>query len=418
MSTENNPGETPRAPWSDAVDRLDRINPDILAFHHEPDRRARLERESPPATGALGGMPLGVKDLYRVDGLPTTAGSALPAELFAGEESWIVSTLKAAGAVILGKTQMDEFAYCEPPPTRNPRDLRRTPDGSSGGSAAAVAAGICPAALGSQTLHSTIGPAAACGIVGYKPTYGRWAFDGVPTSPSFDTLGFLAPDVDTITRVAAVLPGWEAIRTTERPVLGIPEAWGVRRLHTEGWKAFSRHVDALRAAGFEVRASEVPWNDDVADWSMVIGDLVNAELAEVHRDWFDRYRDRYRPYTADAIERGRAVPPDRVVECEERRRSFVDELADRTDAQDIDCWICPSSGAVAPLLEGSGRDTWMTRFWSFAGWPTVSIPVFDGDGGLPLGVQVVTRGGADEALLRWAADLHAPLRSLDAETSR
>src|SRR5687768_15635325 len=111
MSTDN-ANRSDRAPWADAVDRLEAIDPTILAFHPEPDVRARLARDSPP-DGPLGGVALAVKDLFRVDGLPTTAGSALPAELFAGEQSWIVSMLREAGAFVLGKTAMDEFGYCE-----------------------------------------------------------------------------------------------------------------------------------------------------------------------------------------------------------------------------------------------------------------------------------------------------------------
>src|SRR4051812_44415716 len=205
MSTDDDHDvDQPRFDWRRAVDRLEAVNPDVKAFLDEQDRRDRLARTAPVA-GPLQGLPVGVKDLYRVDGLPTRAGSTLPEELFAGEQSWIVSQVCGAGGVVLGKTAMDEFAYCEPPPTRNPLDLTRSPDGSSGGSAAAVAAGICPAALGSQTLHSTIGPASACGIVGYKPSFGRWPFDGVGLSASFDTLGFLADDLASLTRVVSVL---------------------------------------------------------------------------------------------------------------------------------------------------------------------------------------------------------------------
>src|SRR5918996_4073545 len=162
-----------------ALERLEAIDPSIEAFVDESDRRRRLEA-SPPTAGPLHGVAVGVKDLYRVEGLPTTAGSRLPVSVFEGEESLVVKKLKQAGAVVLGKTAMDEFAYCEPPPTKNPLDPRRTPGGSSGGSAAAVAAGICRLAVGSQTLQSIIVPATYCGVVGYKPTFERLTFDGIP----------------------------------------------------------------------------------------------------------------------------------------------------------------------------------------------------------------------------------------------
>jgi len=415
MSTDDHRTDVSRPSWADAIDRLEAIDPTILAFHPEPDVRGRLARQSPPA-GPLQGVAIGVKDLFRVDGLPTTAGSALPPELFDGDQSWVVSLLCDAGAVVLGKTAMDEFGYSEQPPTRNPRDLSRTPDGSSSGSAAAVAAGICPVALGSQTLHSTIGPAAYCGVVGYKPSYGRWPFDGVTMSPSFDTLGILAEDVHRVTEVASLLPGWDG-DPVRRPVLGVPHVWGRIRVHTEGWTVFAGHVEALRNAGFDVRSSAVPWNEDIFGWSSVIADLVVAEMADVHRDWFGRYRELYRPKTVEAIERGLAVTSSRVAECKERRRAFIEELETTTASKEIDCWICPSAGSVAPPLEGSGRDTWLTRFWSFSGWPVASVPMFDGEGGLPLGVQLAAPHGRDEQLLQWAAEIHHALLDVEPGSS-
>ena len=405
MSPDITGADRPR--WVESLEGIEAAEPEVLAFLDEPNRRARLSHDT-ARDGALQGLPLAVKDLYRVDGLPTRAGSALPAELFAGPESWIVTTLRTAGAVVMGKTAMDEFGYCEPPPTRNPRDLSRSPDGSSGGSAAAVAAGMCPVALGSQTLHSTIGPAAYCGVVGYKPSFGRWPFDGVGAAPSFDTLGFLAADVATTTRVASVLPGWQPTNAT-RPVLGVPELWGIRRLHTEGWTAFAHHAETLKAAGYEIRTARVPWNDDVADWSSVITDLMLAEFAEIHRDWFDAHRSLYRPRTAEAIERGRMVSAERVAECRTRKAEFAAALTLAADQAGIDCWICPSAGTVATPLHDAVRETWMTRFWSLSGWPTLSLPIFDGENGLPHGLQVVARHQHDEDLLHWATDLRRAL---------
>jgi Asp-tRNA(Asn)/Glu-tRNA(Gln) amidotransferase A subunit family amidase len=387
--------------WNDEqVDRLETIDAEVHAFHDEPDRRGRLARDHPP-DGPLRGLAVGVKDLFRVDGLATTGGSALPPELFDGPESWIVSVLRAAGATVLGKTAMDELGYCEPAPTRNPLDLTRSPGGSSSGSAAAVGAGICPLALGSQTLQSTMVPAAFCGVVGYKPTFDRWPFDGVHLAPSIDTIGFLATDVATTARAATLLPGWTP-STVDRPVLGVPDVWGVRRLHTAAWTAFGRQAKALRAAGFELRHATVPWNDDTVASGAAVGDLVRAELAEVHRPWFDDHRHLYRPRTAEAVERGRAIDVERVAECRQRVASLAPDLATVTEANGIDCWICPSAGSVA-VPYGEDADSWMTCFWSVAGWPSVSVPVFDGPDGLPHGLQLIAPHGRDEDLLAWAA---------------
>lgn len=161
--------------------RIDALDRQIQALPPEPNRRARLVGEvaalkaSFPDPGnrlPLYGVPVGVKDIFRVDGFLTRAGSRLPPELFAGPQTACVSTLRAAGALILGKTVTTEFAYREPGPTRNPHNLDHTPGGSSSGSAVAVAAGFCPLALGTQTIGSVIRPAAYCGIVGFKPSYG------------------------------------------------------------------------------------------------------------------------------------------------------------------------------------------------------------------------------------------------------
>lgn len=151
-------------------------------------------------------------DLLHVDGLPTRAGSQLSAELLAGAQGSLVTKLRALGAVIAGKTVTEEFAYNGPIATLNPHNTAHTPGGSSAGSAAAVAAGLCPLAVGTQTLRSVIAPASFCGVVGFKPSYGRVPLDGVLLfSPSFDTVGFFTQNLpDMEAAVALLVPDWEA----------------------------------------------------------------------------------------------------------------------------------------------------------------------------------------------------------------
>src|SRR5829696_7702500 len=181
--------------------------PAILALLPEENRFARLKTEAdtlalgypdlvnrPPLFGAF----VGVKDIFHVEGFTTQAGSALPSELFQGEEAESVTRLKDAGALIFGKTVTTEFAYFSAGPTRNPHNVAHTPGGSSSGSAAAVAAGFCQLALGTQTIGSIIRPASFCGVVGLKPTYERISRAGViPLSPSLDHIGFFTPDIET-----------------------------------------------------------------------------------------------------------------------------------------------------------------------------------------------------------------------------
>ena len=390
-----------------ALKRLEVIDPGIEALVDEPDRLLRLEA-SPPGDGPLHAFAVGVKDLYRVDGLPTRVGSRLPASLFEGEESLLVKKLKQAGAVVLGKTALDEFAYCEPPPTKNPHDRRRTPGGSSGGSAAAVAAGICRLAVGSQTLQSIVVPAAYCGVVGYKPTFERLEFDGIPLAPSMDTVGFLAPSVADLSKgVSAVMPEWHDPTSDSRPVIGVPEPWGPRPLVDEGWRAHDTHLELLRRRGFELRPTRVPWNnpDDLRKWGQRVGDLLHGEMALVHAHWFDRFAHLYRPRTAEAVRGGRKITDERLRECRQAGAELADLLQKGASGSGIDCWICPSARGVAPVGYQDTGDGSMTALWSYAGFPAVSMPVLGGPDGMPLGIQLVATPGRDEFLLGWAADV-------------
>src|SRR5262249_2824459 len=155
---------------------------------------------------SLYGVLIGVKDIFRATGFPTRAGSRLPPELLAGDEASCVTLLKSRGALILGKTVTAEFAYIDPGPTRNPYNLDHTPGGSSSGSAAAVAAGYCSLALGTQTIGSVIRPASYCGIVGFKPSYDRIPTDGViHVSKALDHVGLLMQDVPGMALAASIL---------------------------------------------------------------------------------------------------------------------------------------------------------------------------------------------------------------------
>ena len=155
---------------TDIWDRIEEQDREIRAFVSESGRRDRLAATI-PKDGPLAGIAVGIKDVIRVDGLPTQAGSAVPADALAGPQAPLVDRLLDAGAIVAGKTVTAEFAVFAPGPTRNPRDLEHTPGGSSGGSAAAVAAGMVPLAIGTQTIGSVIRPAAYCGVFGFKPTY-------------------------------------------------------------------------------------------------------------------------------------------------------------------------------------------------------------------------------------------------------
>jgi Asp-tRNA(Asn)/Glu-tRNA(Gln) amidotransferase A subunit family amidase len=362
-------------------------------------------------------VPVAIKDLFRVDGLPTRGGSALPSSVFEGPEFLVVRELKRLGASILGKTAMDEFAYSDPPPTRNPRDVRRMPGGSSSGSAAAVAAGICSFAVGSQTLQSVIAPAAYCGVVGYRASYDRLAFDGLNLAASIDTVGFFAPSVGELrTFVATLLPDWRDLGDAEAPTLGVPRPWHVADREVVGWSGHAGHVAALRVAGVDVRPVDTPWDepDAIARFDGLIGDLLHGEMALAHERWFDRYADRYRPGSVHAVRLGRAVSAERLRECRAAPAELAGRLLDASAEAGIDAWTCPSTADVAPLCGDGFAGPSMTYLWSTAGLPAVSLPVFDGPDGLPLGVQLIGLPGHDEELLALAGVVEGALeRSSD-----
>lgn len=399
------------------LDRIGAIDQRVRAFLPEPGRRQRLLGELVALDAADGGrlplrgLPVAVKDLYRVDGLPTQAGSRLPQELFACRQSWIVSALRRAGCVVAGKTQMDEFGCSEPSPTRNPHDLARTPGGSSSGSAAAVASGMVPLAIGSQTQRSLIGPAAFCGVVGFKPSYGRIPYDGVPLARSADTVGVLAQDVAGIELVMRILlRDWRDPATPDRPALGLATGPLFSEcLPADTWFSLTQQVSRLRRAGYVICPAPVVSDAATRHWIRVLDDLLLAELADAHRRWFASYAELYRPRTAAAIRAGLAISPTRCDRCRAELPQLRADIERAMTRAGIDAWICPSSLGPAPVgLDHTGY-TETTLLWSWAGMPCVSMPTDGSADGLPRGLQLVGRFGADESVLHWAAGLAAHL---------
>lgn len=406
----------------DAVcDRIDQAA-DLEAFLPEPGRRERLRaaaalaRRWPDthARPALDGVPVAVKDVFRVDGLPTRAGSALPAEELAGPEAAAVTRLRDAGAVVAGKAVTAEFAYFAPGPTRNPRHREHTPGGSSSGSAAAVAAGIVPLALGTQTAGSIVRPAAYCGCVGLKPTYGRVPCAGViANAPTFDTVGLLAADLAVARAAAAVLvEDWTEPASDRAPVLGLPARPYLDQVAPVALEAFERQVAALRAAGYDVR--ETSLLSDVAEVNRRHTVVNLVELARTHEAWFDRYAERYRTETATAIREGRAIAPDTYVAALDAVRAFRQETPARMEEAGIDVVICPAATGPAPRGLGATGSPLMNVPWTQAGAPALSLPAGavaaePAAPVLPVGLQCVGRPGGDERLLADAAGIAAAL---------
>lgn len=396
-------------------DRIARVDPLVQALLPEPDRCRRLHAEAdrllaaypdPARRPPLFGVPVGVKDIFHVEGFVTHAGSAVPPEAFAGPEAVCVRQLRAAGALVLGKTVTTEFAYFEPGPTRNPHNPAHTPGGSSSGSAAAVAAGLAPLALGTQTIGSVIRPAAFCGVVGFKPSLGRIETQGlVYFSRTMDHVGLFTQDVAGMALAAGVLcRGWRGLPAGQRrPILGVPVGPYLEQAEPAALAAFWAQVERLAAAGVAVR--EVPALADIGQVAQRHRILVFAEFAQEHATLYDRYRTLYRPRTAEIVELGRRVTPMELAEARAGASKLRHELEVLMSRTGIDLWATPAARGPAPLgLESTG-DPAMNLPWTHAGLPAVTLPAGRAENGLPLGLQLVARFGEDEALLGWAQAL-------------
>jgi len=400
----------------DAIDRtlvrISKIEPHVAALVEETDRKARLARAvdelfdkfpEPDRRPALFGTLVGVKDIFHVGGLPTQAGSRLPSDDLAGPEAESVRRMRDAGALILAKTVTTEFAYFGPGPTRNPHHFEHTPGGSSSGSAAAVAAGYCPLALGTQTIGSVNRPAAFCGVYGFKPSRERISRDGViPLSTSLDHVGLFADTLPTLRAGAEVLLREALLEEgpstrVDRPRLAVPMGPYLERASAEGRTHFESDVDRLRAAGFEIQ--HVESFDNLEEIEARHATLVARDAAETHRDWFDAYADLYHPKTRELIERGSVVDTDLYEEARAGRQALRDALeAARAEAK-FDLWITPSAPGTAPHGIGATGNPVMNLPWTQAGLPTLTIPSGRSAAGLPFGLQVIGRWQRDEELL-------------------
>jgi Asp-tRNA(Asn)/Glu-tRNA(Gln) amidotransferase A subunit family amidase len=392
----------------DACDRLDAFDGATRALLPEVGRRERLVTEAaalaarypdaasrPPLYGVL----VGVKDIIAVDDMPTRAGSALPPEAFPLTEGPAVRRLREAGALILGKTVTTEFAYFDPGATTNPHDPLRTPGGSSSGSAAAVAAGYALVALGTQTVGSVIRPAAFCGVVGYKPTYGRIPRDGVLYySPSVDHVGAFTQDAAGMRLVAAVLlDGWRAgIEAPGTITLGVPDGPYLDQTEPAARASFEESLRDLEAGGVTVR--RIAAFADIEAINERHRNLATVEFREQHLERFARWGSLVRAASSALFDAGALVTPAQRAEGVAGREALRTALETLMDTHGLDAWVCPPATGPAPLGLRSTGDPTMNLPWTHAGMPALTLPAGRVDS-MPLGVQVVARFGRDEELL-------------------
>lgn len=350
--------------------------------------------------GPLHGLPVAVKDIVDTADMPTARGSILFAGRRPRTDAACVAAFRRAGAVILGKTVTTELAFYAPGRTRNPRDPSRTPGGSSSGSAAAVAASMVPAALGSQTAGSIIRPASFCGVVGYKPGHGLIPLDGVsPLAPgSLDTIGVLSRSAADLPLLAAAL-GVEPVRG--EPFETRAQALRVGVCQTEAWPLAAPESRAAVEDVAQRLAREGAAVGGVGErfdgLSDAQRDVMAFEAARAWRGVAARDPERLSPQFRQLLAQGEAITPARHAQA----LALRDQARRRLSAvfARLDVLLTPSALGEAPEGLASTGDPAMNRIWTLLGLPCVSLPAAEGPHGLPVGVQLVGAPGADAALL-------------------
>jgi Asp-tRNA(Asn)/Glu-tRNA(Gln) amidotransferase A subunit family amidase len=384
------------------------------AYALQQAREADRLRLANAPLGALHGVPVGIKDIFDTCDMPTENGTILHAGRSPVEDATAVALLRAAGAVIMGKTVTTELAVYSPGKTRNPHNLNHTPGGSSSGSAAAVAAEMVPLAIGSQTNGSVIRPAAYCGVYGYKPTRGLVSLYGaLAQSPPLDTVGVFARTIEDLALIAEQLMVYDGRDTNQRPraravlvdtaTLQPPAPPRIAFVKTSAWP----NADAETQAAFTefsarhgsyVTEIELPdWFDEAIDWHRTI---MESDLARSFAREYERGRDQLSTTLRSMIERGQK----HLAVDYNRSLSQVDRLNQslRHILVDYDVILTPATTGTAPRgLQATGSPIFCT-LWTLTGMPAITVPLLRGANGLPLGMQLVAANGDDARLLRTA----------------
>ena len=372
-------------------------------FARRQARALDAEAKRGPHRGPLHGIPVGVKDIFDTADLPTEYGSPIYRGHRPAADAACVAAARAAGAVILGKTVTTEFATMVPAATVHPSNPKHTPGGSSSGSAAAVAAGMVRFAYGTQTVGSIIRPAAYCGVVGYKPSYGMLSRSGMKMgAETLDTAGVIARTVED----AALLAGASAMRSDllerhplENPRLGVCRSPNWHHMSPEGAAAFDSAARRLVAKGARLVDIELAFDElDAAASTILVYEMARGLAHEVAQ-----HRARISPMLLERVDTGAAMPFKKYLQALQYASDCRRKLADRVG--EVDAILTPSATGEAPRGLDSTGNTAMNRLWTLLHGPCVTVPAGDGPGGLSLGVQLVGIPGSDArtlAVARWA----------------
>ena len=393
----------------------------------EQARAVDLVRREGRLVGPLHGLPVGVKDVIDTADMPTENGTVLHAGRRPAHDATVVERLRLAGAIVLGKTVTTELATYAPGRTRNPHNPEHTPGGSSSGSAAAVAANMVPVAVGTQTNGSVIRPAAFCGVVGYKPTFGWVSRHGIlRQSRPLDQVGFFARSVEDLAILAEPLTGYDERDPDTRPMARaglleaalqeppLPPTFAFTK--TPNWDetedqtrlAFDELTEAL---GPQSMPFEVPAIFGAAwQWQRAI---MEADIARNFHEFYERGRDRLSESLRGQIERGRqvsAIDYNNAVDRIPATSAAFDVIFERCDAI-----LTAATAGPAPRGLGSTGSPAFCTLWTFAGMPAVTLPLLRAENGLPMGIQLVGRRGDDARLLRTARWLVSWVGDLDSD---
>lgn len=376
-----------------AVGAWTHLDPDAALAH------AR-ERDKSSSTGLLHGIPIAVKDLIDTADLPTGYGTPIYANHQPAWDAAAVALARAAGAGVLGKTVTTELAYFTPGKTANPRNLAHTPGGSSSGSAAAVADYMAPLAFGSQTAGSVIRPAAFCGVVGYKPSFGVISRAGAKLlSDTLDTVGVLARTVPDAALLAAAASGRNNLLIDAPPAhaprVGLCRGFDWTRAQPETQAALSLAINKLGAAGVNLEDIELPPN--FAGLVQAQLDIMSYEMARSFAYEWHAHRARLSQRLQDLLAAGWAIPRERyeaAVTLARNCRHMITELFSR-----VDVLLTPSAPGEAPRGLDATGDPLFNRIWTLLHTPCVHLPFTQGPNGLPVGLQAVGAIGADRHTL-------------------
>jgi amidase len=392
------------------LERAKAVEPVLRAFEVLPADVARRP-------GPLSGIPVAIKDIIATSDMPTTNGSPIYRDHIPATDAWVVERLRNLGATIFGKTVSTEFAWRHPGPTVNPWNSKHTPGGSSSGSAASVAAGIVPLALGSQTLGSVIRPAAFNGVVGFKPSFGAIPRMGVHhLSQSLDHIGFFARRVDDVALALSLLaalsdrdphgrplPGFtvdinNGLQPLENPRLAVVRFAKWSKAEGEQQRVFDAAVSTLRSAGAVLAELELA-ELDRANWS-AINTILASEGAAIFASLVERYPDRSSDHLKSLVATGSAHSATDYLAAKAVQEKLRNAFADQMSGYDAVLTL-PAFGEAPLGLHYTG-DAEYCAPWTLLGVPALSLPTGFGRNGLPLGVQIVGPYRQDHRTLRVA----------------